>query len=409
MSENLQAQVGVRAWWGRSFSGFPRPFWVLFAGTIVNRVGQFVQPFLSLYLVGGRGTSVATAGTLVSCFGAGLFVSPVLGGWLADRFGRRPTLIWGLLATAAGLAALGLARELWQIAVCAFLLGVAMDVYRPAISAAVAEIVEPADRPRAFGLIYWAVNLGVSVSGVLGGLLAERGWWLLFLLDAVTCVVFAVLVARGVPESRAPREEHDTSGYGEVLRDRLLLALGLLTLVGACVYIQAYVALPLAMRADGLSPARYGLAYAVNPVVIIAVQPFTFPQLRRLPPVPLYVGSILLLGAGFFLTGFAHSTLAYAGTIAVWSLGEIGVNSVAPTLINAISPDRLRGRYNGVIGLAYGGSAFIGPILGAYALQAGRWVVWGGALVASIACAGLAAALGPSLQRRMGQREGHSG
>jgi MFS family permease len=117
--------------------------------------------------------------------------------------------------------------------------------------------------------------------------------------------------------------------------------------------------------------------------------------------VPLYVGSILLLGAGFFLTGFAHSTLAYAATIAVWSLGEIGVNSVAPTLINAISPDRLRGRYNGVIGLAYGGSSFIGPVLGAYALQAGRWVVWGGTLVASLACAALAAALGPALKRRM--------
>ena len=247
-------------------------------------------------------------------------------------------------------------------------------------AAAVAEIVEPADRPRAFGLIYWAVNLGVSVSGVLGGLLAERGWWLLFVLDAVTCVVFAVLVARGVPESRAPREEHDSGGYGEVLRDRLLLALALLTLVGACVYIQAYVALPLAMRADGLSPAMYGLVYAVNPVVIIAVQPLTFPLLRRAA-----AGAAVRRldpGAGRRLLP-DRVRPQHPGVRAAPSrsgrLGEIGVNSVAPTLINAISPDRLRGRYNGVIGLAYGGSAFIGPILGAYALQAGRWVVWGGA------------------------------
>ncbi|WP_426562677.1 MFS transporter [Angustibacter sp. McL0619] len=406
MSENLVASAGVRGWWGRSFSGLPRPFWVLFAGTIVNRVGQFVQPFLSLYLVGGRDLSVATAGTLVSCFGAGLFVSPLLGGWLADRFGRRPTLIWGLVATAAGLAALGLADQLWTIAVCAFALGVAMDVYRPAIGAAVAEIVDPADRPRAFGLIYWAVNIGVSISGVLGGLLAERGWWLLFVLDALTCLVFAVLVARGVPESRAPRSEQDTSGYGEVLRDRLLLVLAAVTLAGACVYIQAYVALPLAMRADGLSPARYGLAYAVNPVLIIAVQPLTFPALRLLPPVPLYVGSILVLGTGFFLTGFAHSTAAYALTVGVWTIGEIGFNAVAPSIINAISPDRLRGRYNGVIGLAYGGSAFIGPILGAHALQAGRWTVWGGALVVSLVSAAAAAALGPALGRRMARSAG---
>jgi MFS family permease len=303
------------------------------------------------------------------------------------------------------MAALGLAHDLWQIAVCALLLGVAMDVYRPAIGAAVAEIVEPADRARAFGLLYWAVNLGVSVSGVLGGLLAERAWWLLFVLDALTCLVFAVLVARGVPESRAPRTEHDSTGYGEVLRDRLLLVLALVTLAGACVYIQAYVALPLSMHTDGLTPAVYGVVYAVNPLLIIAVQPLTFPALRSLPPVPLYVGSILVLGLGFFVTGFAHSAPAYALTVGVWTIGEIGFNAVAPTIGNAIAPDRLRGRYNGVIGLAYGGSAFIGPVLGAHALQAGRWVVWGGALVVSLASAAVAAAIGPAINRRMAQAQ----
>ncbi|GAB3590416.1 MFS transporter [Angustibacter peucedani] len=390
----------MRDWWQRTAGGLPRPFWVLFAGTVVNRVGQFVEPFLALYLVGGRHVDVGTAGTMVSCFGAGAMASQPLGGWLADRYGRRPTLVGGLLATAVGMGALGLARPLPLIAVCALLLGLAIDVYRPAASAAVAEIVAPADRPRAFGLMYWAVNLGVSVSGVVGGLLAERGWWLLFALDAVTCLLFAVLVARGVPESRAAPEPGASGGYGEVLRDRLLLALTALTLVGACVYMQAYVALPLAMRGDGLSPAAYGLAYAVNPVVIIALQPLTFPALRTLPQVPLYVGSILVLGVGFFLTGFAHTLVAYGATVAVWTVGEIGFNAVAPSIVNAISPDHLRGRYNGMIGLAYGASALVGPVAGAHALEAGRWVVWGGALVLSLVAAAVGAAIGPALVRR---------
>jgi len=43
-------------------AGLPRPFWVLFAGTIVNRLGQFVEPFLALYLVRGRSLSLTTAG-----------------------------------------------------------------------------------------------------------------------------------------------------------------------------------------------------------------------------------------------------------------------------------------------------------------------------------------------------------
>ena len=96
-----------------------------------------------------------------------------------------------------------MARPLWLIAASALLTGVAVDIYRPASSAAVADIIDPADRPRAFAIIYWAVNLGVSVSGVLGGLLAVHGWWILFALDAATSVVFALLIARGVPESLA--------------------------------------------------------------------------------------------------------------------------------------------------------------------------------------------------------------
>jgi MFS family permease len=209
-----------------------------------------------------------------------------------------------------------------------------------------------------------------------------------------------VLVARGVPETRGERHPDDSGGYGEVLRDRLLLALAGTTLASACVYAQAYVALPLSMRQDGLLPSAYGIAYAVNPVFIIAVQPWTFPLLRRLPHVPLYAFSMLVLGAGFFLTAFAHSLPAYAATVGVWTVGEIGFNAVGPTIVSTMAPDRLRGRYNGVIGLAYGGSALLGPLLGAHALQAGRWVVWGGALAVSAAAALAVLALGPALRRR---------
>ena len=166
-----------------------------------------MEPFLALYLVRGRDLSLTQAGAIVTCFGVGSFGSQPLGGWLADRYGRRVTMVGGLLATAASMGALGVARPLWLIAASALVVGVAVDVYRPASQAAVADLIDPADRPRAFAIIYWAVNLGVSVSGVLGGVLAAHGWWILFVLDAATSVVFAVLIARGVPETRPERAE----------------------------------------------------------------------------------------------------------------------------------------------------------------------------------------------------------
>jgi MFS family permease len=391
----------MRSWWSRTTSDLPRAFWVIFAGTVVNRLGQFVQPFLALYLVRGRDLSVTTAGIVVASYGAGSLISQPVGGWLADRVGRRETMVTGLVATAAALGVLGVSRPVWAIAASAVLVGLAMDVYRPAASAAVADLVPPAARPRAFALLYWAINLGVSVSGVLGGFLAERGWWLLFVLDAVTCLAFAALVARGVPDIARERPEHDRGGYGAVLGDRLALTLSAITLISACVYIQSFVALPLAISADGLPPSAYGLAYAVNPIAIIAIQPLTLGWLSSRSPVSVFAGSSVVLGAGFGLTGFAHSTPAYAATVFVWTMGEIGFNAVMPTIVNSIAPEHMRGRYNGLIGLAFGASALIGPLAGTAALQAGRWVAWGGCLGISLAVAVAAAAMRPAIASRM--------
>jgi MFS family permease len=383
-------------------AGLPRPFWVLFAGTIVNRLGQFVEPFLALYLVRGRDLSLTTAGAVITCFGVGAFGSQPLGGWLADRFGRRVTMVGGLLATAASMGLLAVSRPIWLIAASALVTGVAVDIYRPASRAAVADIIDPADRPRAFAIIYWAVNLGVSVSGVLGGLLAVHGWWILFALDAATSVIFALLIARGVPESRPERSGSEPGGYGPVLRDRLAVALAAATLISGMVYLQAYVALPLAMTHDHLSPASYGVAYAVNPLTVLTFQPLTLRWLLRRPPARVYSASILVLGFGFGLTYFAHTTIAYGATVFVWTLGEVGFNALGPTIINTIAPESMRGRYNGLIGLAFGGAAMLAPLAGTWSLGQGRAVVWGGCFAVAAIVAVAMLGLGPALTRRMG-------
>jgi MFS family permease len=331
----------------------------------------------------------------------GSIVSQPLGGWLADRIGRRHTMVLGLVASAVSLGALGASRPVWAIGATAALTGLAMDIYRPAAAAAVADLVPAAVRPRAFALVYWAINLGVSVSGIAGGFLAERGWWLLFVLDAATCLVFAVLIARWVPDVPIERDQSDRGGYGAVLRDRLVIALCLINLVGATVYMQSFVALPLAMTGDGLAPSSYGLAYAVNPIAILVIQPLTLRWLTARDPVAVFAASILVLGAGFGLTGFAHSTLAYAATVFVWTMGEIAFNAVGPTIVNSIAPAQLRGRYNGVIGVSFGAAALIAPLIGTAALDAGRWVVWGGCAIASVGVAVALVAIGPMITSRM--------
>jgi MFS family permease len=374
---------------------------VLLAGTFVNRVGFFVEPFLALYLAGPRDLDASTVGAVVACFGLGSFASQPIGGYFADRVGRRATLVGSMLGTAAAFMLFAAARDLVFIAVAAFIAGLMIDAYRPAVSALVADLVTPERRPRAFALLYWAINLGVAVAGVAGGYLANRSFWLLFVLDAMTCLIFALLIARFVPETKVETTSHDGHGYGPVLRDGVLLGLVGSVLLTSVVYMQHLVTLPLAMRADGYGPSDFGVVYALNPITVIAVQPLVLWVIDRLAAIPLLVGSSLIMGFGFWLTTFADTLPAFAATVVVWTLGEIGFNAVGPALIADIAPPALRGRYSAAVGVAFGAAAFVAPLAGTQVFQSlGEVILWAGCFVVCAASAAIIVALAPAVHAR---------
>jgi len=388
----------------RTFGGLPRDFWFLWSGTLVNRLGTFVEPFLALYLTRERGLSVSTAGLVLALLGVGGLLSQGIGGTLADRIGRRPTLAVGMFSAAAAMLLLGSVRGLALLLIGTFLTGLTLDIYRPASSALIADLLQPAERPRAYALLFWAVNLGFAVATSLAGFVAESGYTWLFIGDAVTSAVFGLLVLRGVRESRptvSRAHRRQGPGWGHVVRDRVLLGVVGLQLASACIYFQVFFTLPLAMRADGLRPAAFGLVIALNGVLIVVLQPLLAGWLGRLPRVPLLAGSQLVMGFGFGLNSLATTTPAYAGAVVVWSLGEIAGAALASSIVADLAPPELRGRYSGMFGMSFGAAAILAPILGTAVFDlAGAVTLWAG-------CAGLGAAvatgtllLGPAIRGR---------
>ena len=393
----------------RAAGGLPRPFWVLWAGTLINRLGMFVEPFLALYLSGARHLSLALVGAVLASYGAGSVFSQLIGGALADRIGRRATLTAGMLANAAALLGLGYARGLWPLVAASVAVGVTVDMYRPASSALVADLVPAAERTRAFGLLFWAVNLGFSVAMVLGGTLARAGFTPLFWADAATCAMFGLLVWRAVPETlpAVPAgDQADGGGFGEVMRDRLLVSFFLLMLIETSVYMQAFTTLPLAMSGSGLPAQAYGFAMAVNGIVIVALQPVAGAWLERRDHAKVIACGIVFLGLGYGLTALASTTWQYASCVGIWTIGEILANATAVAVVSGLAPPRLRGRYNGVFGLAFSLGYLIAPIAGTRLLAHGRPALW---LSCAAACAIAAAgqlALGPAIRRRERAAEG---
>jgi MFS family permease len=291
-------------------------------------------------------------------------------------------------------------RQLALIAVAASLTGLLLDVYRPAMSAAVADLVPAPARPRAYALIYWAINLGVAFAGILGGLLADRSYWLLFIVDAATCLGFALIIARAVPETRPESTSGQSGSYARVLRDGVAVGLFGSVLLVTMVYMQQLVTLPLAVRASGLSAGAYGVIYAANPIAVIAAQPLVLRLIDRLRAIPTMAASSLVAGIGFGLTAVARSIPAFAITVLIWTIGEIGFNAVAPALIAEIAPPELRGRYNGLIGMAFGASALFGPLAGTWLFGISQTLLWLTCLLTGALSGAAILALGPAIARR---------
>jgi MFS family permease len=290
------------------------------------------------------------------------------------------------------------------------------DMYRPGLVAAVSDLVPAADRVRAFGLVYWAVNLGMAVAVSLGGLLASVSYLLLFLADGATTLVFGFLVWRWVPETRpghgAPRPASPAGERASLLagllvpyRDRVFLAFLGLTFVLALIFMQHQLALAVDMTAHGVTKAGFGSILAVNGVLIVLFQPIVARVIGGRDKSLVIAAGSVLVALGFGLNAVVHTPALYALGVVIWTFGEMGTLPVATALVADLSPAELRGRYQGANGLAFGLGSFVAPALGALVLQRlGSAAVWAGCLVAGLAAAAGQLALSGALRRAAAAR-----
>lgn len=362
--------------------GLPSVFWYLWLGAFISRLGGFVMLFLPIYLTERRGFSIESASLAVSLYGAGSLFAGPLGGTLADRVGRRFTLLLGLLGSALAMLHLGFSASPVRIGFGAMLLGVLSELGRPATQAAIADLVPPSQRMRAYALLYWAINLGFAGAAMLAGVLAHHDFRLLFIGDAASTMIFGLIVFFCVPETlaHAPGEKSASAPSASLLvpyRDPVFLSFVLIQFSVAWVFRQSDSSLALDMTRHGISMPRYGQLLAINGVLIILLQPFVVRYIGRVRRAHALAFGALLTGAGFGMCALGHGQGLYAISIAVWTLGEILFSPLAPALIADLSPPELRGSYQGAFQLSWGGAGLLGPALGGLIMgQLGARTLW---------------------------------
>ena len=370
----------------------------MWLAVLVTWIGRFVVPLMSVFLTQDIGLSASTAGLVVALYGAGGIVSTLLGGVLADRLGRKRTLLLSQTLTVLTVVFVPLTEDPAVVAVLLTLLGLVSGAAHPAITTLITDLVPASLRRRAFAYEYWAVNLGYAIGPALAGLLAVHGYGLLFWGEAVMMGVAAVLVGAFVADPHRSRRAGrpgaaagDGSpaparrGTGTVLRDRPFVVFTLLMLGYGLVYAQSTTTLPVVMAQQGFSTAQYGLLLTINGLLLVALQLPTARLLARWSRTAVLIVSVLVTGVGFGLQTLATSWALYAVAAAIWTLGEMGTFPVAQSVAADLTRADLRGRYLGVYSFSFSAATALAPLLGGHVLDLwGSQTLWLG--VSVLAC-----------------------
>jgi MFS family permease len=373
----------------------PAAAWILFAGTFVNRFGSFVMPFLVLYLT-RIGYTGAQAGVALGAYGFGHIVASMLGGHLADRIGRRNTIALSMFTSATAMLALSQARGYPLILVLTTLAGLTTELYRPASYALVSDLVEPEQRVAAFGMYRFAVNVGFACGPATAGFLADRSFFLLFAGDAITSVVFGIIALAFLPHGLRALT-HDEK-MGEALRyaahDRRFILFLLATVCLTPIDFQMGSTYALHIRAQGLPMSTFGMLISLNGLLIVLFELAITAWTQQMRPEPAIAAGYLLSGLGFALSGLAHRVPLLALTMSIWTLGEMVSSPVAGSYVAQLAPERYRGRYMGLLMLAWSLGLMFGPPLGTFVYEHNPPLLWIGAGALSVVSALLALASG---------------
>lgn len=332
----------------------PRSFWILVGATFVNRFGVFIVPFLALFIT-QNGNTLTQAGRAVAAYSLGGFFATWIGGWMADRFGRNVTMAMTSIASAVCMISMSQAVDWRMLALLAFLTGAMTEAGQPAAAALVQDMVPPEHRVVAFAVKRFAVNLAWSLGPAVAGFLAEHSFFWLFVVDAATSLFFGIIAWLFLPRGRrAPQAE---AGWGHawasIRGNHAFLALFAACLCLAWVFRQTNVTLPLHFQRSGLPMHECGLVLALNGVMICLFELMIAHALRGWPVRLVLALGYLLMSTSFLIFHLSATFAAFVWMIVVFTLGEMAAFSRQQAYAASLSPEHMRGRYVGFLGLAW--------------------------------------------------------
>lgn len=357
----------------RGLGQLPRELWVVFATTLINRMGTMALPFLVLYLTRSLDFTSAQASYVYVAYGFGALVTAPFAGKLSDLIGHRRLMLLSLFLTGVVLVSYPLVANFLYVLIVTVIWAMVSEAFRPSSLAVIMDLSLPEQRKAAYALQRLAINIGMSFGPAIGGFLVLVSYPMLFVVNGLTSllsgIVFLMLPWR-VQEQPA-EHAHDgdlkntiaqrVSAFRDV---KLIYFLGAMLPV-IIVFFQHASSMSLFLVNDLLLPeSAYGILFTVNTGLIILIEVAMNIAMAHWPHGRALALGTLLIAAGFGTMAFANGLAAVMGTVIIWTFGEMITLPTAAAYMGHIAPPSRRGEYMGLYQMTFGLAFIVGPWLG---------------------------------------------
>jgi len=340
------------------YKEYPRSFKVLTLATFIDMLGSFLlYPFYALYITERFGVGMIEVGYLFSIFSIGNIFGGVIGGALADKYGRRAMVLIGLVVSGMGSILMGLANNLNTFYLLAAFLGLIGNFGGPARQAMVADLLPKEKQTEGFGILRVAFNLSAVIGPVLGGFIATRSYMLLFISDAISSIITAIIVFIVIPETK-PQIQEDSSketvmqtliGYKEVAKDWKFMLFIAVSAITVLVYMQMNSTLSVfLLRVHGFPLQGFALLLSMNALMVVLFQFWITRKISKYATMKMMAFGTIFLMIGFGMYGFISEPYMFFVAMGIITVGECIVYPLGQSTAASFAPEDKRGRYMAV-------------------------------------------------------------
>lgn len=372
-----------------NYKGLPKSMYAICFATLTNRLGEFVVPFLSLYLTQKIGMTAWASGIIITLSSIIAIPAAMIGGKIADMYGRKKIYMFAQSMGALALIPCAFTQNATITIVCLFISTFFNGLIRPAFNSMITDILPNEQRQAGFSLNYLSINLGVSIGPLIAGFLFNNFLPMLFLGDALTSMISLVLIWKYVKETPAVENTIKVENKAEIeekgniiqmfYKRPQLLMFFLLSIIYSFIYTQHRFSLPITMDSQFSDQGAklFGYLMSINAITVLLLTAFLSSITRKSHQLTNMVLAGILYALGFGMLGYIHHFGFYILSTIIWTWGEILCTISSGVYVANNSPSNYRARIIAVMSIGYSvGASLSTAVSGVYIQYYGFQSLW---------------------------------